>query len=98
MNFREECKQNGISVPLLPGLKLIHAPTQLKRIPKTFNVDLPEELTKEILANPKHTLEIGQRHCLKQCQELLENGAPVLHFYVMNDAKHVVKVIKQLGL
>ncbi len=98
VNFREECKQNGISVPLLPGLKLIHAPTQLKRIPKTFNVDLPEELTKEILANPKHTLEIGQRHCLKQCQELLENGAPVLHFYVMNDAKHVVKVIKQLGL
>ena len=98
VNFREECMQNGINVPILPGLKLIHTPTQLKRIPKTFNVDLPEELTKEILTNPKHTLEIGQRHCLKQCQELLENGAPVLHFYVMNDAKQVVKVIKQLGL
>ncbi len=98
LKFREDCKAMGINVPVVPGLKLIHLPTQLKRIPKTFNVDLPEDLTKEILANPKHTLEIGQRHCLRQCRELLENGAPVLHFYVMNDAKHVVQVIKQLGL
>lgn len=98
VNFRNECQSHGINIPIVPGLKLIHLPTQLKRIPKTFNVDLPEELTQEILANPKHTLEIGQRHCLKQCRELLDAGAPVLHFYVMNDAKHVVRVIKQLGL
>ena len=97
-NFCNESRKLGIQVPIIPGLKLIHQPTQLKRIPKTFNVDLPEDLTKEILANPKHTLEIGQRHCLKQCQELLEQNAPVLHFYVMNDAKHIVQVIKQLGL
>jgi methylenetetrahydrofolate reductase (NADPH) len=98
LKFREDCLSSGITAPIVPGLKLVHMPNQLKRIPKTFNVDLPEDLTKEMLANPKHTLEIGQRHCLKQCQELLENGAPVLHFYVMNDAKHVVQVIKQLGL
>lgn len=98
VNFRTSCKEAGIHVPLVPGLKLIHLPTQLKRIPKTFNVDLPEDLTEEILANPKHTLEIGERHLLKQCRELLAEGVPVLHFYVMNDAKHVVKCIKQLGL
>lgn len=96
--FSQECRKMGINVPIVPGLKLIHLPTQLKRIPKTFNVDLPEELTKEIIANPKHTLEIGQRHCLQQCRELLENKVPVLHFYVMNEAKHVVKIIKKLGL
>ncbi len=98
LHFKEECKKSDINIPIIPGLKLIHMPSQLKRIPKTFNVDLPEDLTQEILANPRHTLEIGQRHCLKQCQELLEKGAPVLHFYVMNDAKHVVQVIKKLGL
>lgn len=98
LNFRMECENHGIQVPIIPGLKLIYLPTQLKRLPKTFNVDLPEDLTREILENPKHTLEIGQRHCLKQCQELLANGAPVLHFYIMNDAQHVLKVIKQLGL
>lgn len=98
LNFRKSCEGLGINVPIVPGLKLIHSPTQLKRVPKTFNVDLPIELTEEILANPRHTLEIGQRHCLKQCRELLEAGAPVLHFYVMNDAKYVVDVIKQLGL
>lgn len=97
-NFNRSCREFGIDVPIVPGLKLIHSPSQLKRIPKTFKVDLPEDLTQEILANPRHTLEIGQRHCLKQCRELLEGGAPVLHFYVMNDAKHVVQVIKQLGL
>lgn len=98
LNFRDECKKVGIGIPIVPGLKLIHQPTQLKRIPKTFHVDLPEDLTKEILANPKHTLEIGYQHCLKQCHELLGNGAPVLHFYIMNDARHIVKLIKQLGL
>lgn len=96
-NFTKECREVGIQVPIIPGLKLIHLPTQLKRLPKSFNVDLPEDLTQEILANPKHTLEIGQKHCLKQCQDLLEKNVPVLHFYVMNDAKHVVNVIKQLG-
>lgn len=98
LNFKKACDEAGISVPIVPGLKLLHSPAQLKRIPKTFNVDLPVDLTEEILANPRHTLEIGQRHCLKQCRELLEAGAPVLHFYVMNDAKHVVEVIKKLGL
>ncbi|MEY4617124.1 MAG: hypothetical protein RJB66_2084 [Pseudomonadota bacterium] len=98
LSFKKACDEAGISVPIVPGLKLLHSPAQLKRIPKTFNVDLPVDLTEEILANPRHTLEIGQRHCLKQCRELLEAGAPVLHFYVMNDAKHVVEVIKKLGL
>lgn len=96
--FSQQCRDLGIQVPIIPGLKLLHLPTQLKRIPKTFNVDLPEDLTKEILANPKHTLEIGQRHCLKQCQTLLEQKVPVLHFYVMNDAKHVMRIIKKLGI
>lgn len=96
--FVEECKNIGIQAPIVPGLKLIHQLPQLKRIPKTFNVDLPVDLTEEILKNPKHIEEIGERHCLQQCRELLERGAPVLHFYVMNDAKKVVRIIKQLGL
>lgn len=96
-NFVKSCHQNGINVPIVPGLKLIHLPTQLKRLPKTFNIDLPEDLSKEILSNPKHTIEIGERHCLKQCRELLEQKAPVLHFYVMNDAKQIVNIVKKLG-
>jgi methylenetetrahydrofolate reductase (NADPH) len=98
LNFVASCREIGIKVPIVPGLKMIHLPTQLRRIPKTFNVDLPEEFTREVLANPKHTQEIGERQLIKQCRELLDAGVPVLHFYVMNDAKHVVRAIKKLGL
>lgn len=97
-NFKNECLKHKINSHLVPGIKVIRNLTQLSRVPKTFHVDLPESLSEEILKNPKHVQEIGIQHCIKQCRELLEKKVPVLHFYVMNDATQVVKVIKELGL
>ncbi len=97
-NYKAECLKNNITAPIVPGLKIIRNLSQISRVPKTFHVDLPESLSEEILKNPKHVQEIGIQHCINQCRDLLENKAPVLHFYVMNDASQVVKVIKALGL
>jgi len=46
--FRENCKTSGIDVPIIPGIKPITRKSQVKMIPRTFNVDLPEELSKEL--------------------------------------------------
>lgn len=97
-NFVRECRELGISVPIVPGLKLVHTQKQMNSLPKTFKIDLPEDLTQEMNQNPNHSLEIGQEYCIKQCRKLLENNVPGLHFYVMNDAQHVVEVVKKLGL
>ena len=80
----------------MPGLKVIKTHNQISTLPKTFHVDFPDQLVDEIVENPKHTEEIGIRWAMKQCQELLEKGAPGLHFYVMNDAHQIVNIYKKL--
>jgi methylenetetrahydrofolate reductase (NADPH) len=96
-DFEERCRGAGITVPIIPGLKVIDRVSQLTRLPKHFHVDLPEELADEITASPEHVREIGVRWCAQQSRELLDRGAPCLHFYVMNDATPVTEVIDRLG-
>lgn len=69
---------------------------QLRSLPKAFYIDLPDDLVNEVLASPEHVEEIGYNWAKRQCIELLEFGAPCLHFYVMNDCKLVTKLVKEL--
>lgn len=92
--FVAACRDAGITVPIVPGLKVLRSPEQLKSIPKNFYVNFPEELSDEIQKNPQHVAEVGKRWAIKQCRELLEKGVPSLHFYVMNDASLVAEVLR----
>lgn len=94
--FVELCRQNGIEVPIIPGLKILTAERQLTSIPSTFNVDIPSELTDAALADPKHVVDIGVEWALKQSQELLAYGVPSLHFYVMQNASAIKKLMAKL--
>lgn len=93
--FKAACAEAGITVPILPGLKIIKNVAQLKTVPKTFNVDLPERLVDEITASPAHVEEIGRRWALEQVQDLIKNGEKNLHFYIMNDAGLVIDLVKK---
>ncbi len=92
-NFCEQARAAGITVPIIPGLKVVKSAGQLKSIPRTFHVDLPGDLVGEIMSSPENASEIGARWTAKQCEELLNKGFMNLHFYVMNDAHLVKKVI-----
>jgi methylenetetrahydrofolate reductase (NADPH) len=94
--FVAACRAQGITVPIIPGLKILRSIPQLKSLPKTFHIDLPDELVDEVTANPNHVEEIGMRWALKQSEELLNAKAPCLHYYVLNDAGAVSDVIKKL--
>ncbi len=96
-NFVDECRNIGIEVPIIPGLKILNNPKQLTSIPKNFYVNIPLELSEEIEENPKHTFEIGVKWCTKQCGELLDRGVNTIHFYIMSGAKGVTKVLKELN-
>jgi methylenetetrahydrofolate reductase (NADPH) len=84
-------------VPIIPGIKVLKSAYQLKSVPRTFHVDLPAELVNDTLANPKQIEEIGVRWCQKQVADLLANGHKNVHFYVMNDAHLVKRVIEGLS-
>ena len=93
-NFKSECRAVGIKVPIVPGLKILNSTKQLSSIPKNFYVNIPNELSSEIEQNPKHVQEIGINWCIKQSEELLNNGVQNIHYYIMNGAKSVTKVLK----
>jgi methylenetetrahydrofolate reductase (NADPH) len=96
--FLEKCREAGINVPIIPGLKPITQLRHLTFMPKFFHVDLPEELT-EALAECKtdaQVAEAGTAWTLQQSRELLEAGAPCLHYFTMGKSTAVKQIVKAL--
>ncbi len=83
--FVERCRENGINVPIIPGLKPLASKKQLIALPKIFNIDLPEALTNEVekCKTDKEVVEIGNQWAIAQCKDLMKADVPVLHFYTM---------------
>jgi len=92
--FVASCREGGIKVPIVPGLKVLRTVAQLRSIPKTFHVDLPNELVDEVLEKPDHVEKIGIEWSKKQVEDLLKNGYNNIHYYIMNDAKIVTDIVK----
>ena len=89
----------GINVPILPGLKIMTSKAHLTGIPKNFYINIPEELTGEILeAKPEHVMEIGVNWAVKQAEELINSGVPCIHFYIMQNPKPVNMLMQKLKI
>ncbi len=83
--FVEECKEYGINVPIIPGLKPIGTKAQLNVIPHFFHINLPDELVQHVekAKSDEEVRRIGVDWCIKQSKELKDAGVPVLHYYTM---------------
>jgi methylenetetrahydrofolate reductase (NADPH) len=90
------CREAGINVPILPGLKPISTKKQLNVIPRTFHVDIPEELSSEVLkCKTDAEVEIvGTEWLLQQSKELKKVGVPGLHYYTLGKPKMIAAVVK----
>jgi methylenetetrahydrofolate reductase (NADPH) len=96
--YLELCREAGITAPIIPGLKILTSEKQLSSVPRTFFVDIPSELADEVLADPAHARDIGIEWAVKQSEELLARGVPSLHFYVMQNAAAIKKLMDRLKL
>jgi methylenetetrahydrofolate reductase (NADPH) len=94
--FLEKCRDHGITVPIVPGLKILTTTGHLKTLPKNFYLNLPDELTGQIDTDPEHVKQIGVEWAQKQSLELMENGVPGLHYYIMGDPQPALDVIGYL--
>ncbi len=96
--YLELCKSAGIEVPIIPGLKPIATKAQLKVLPSVFHIDIPEELTKEVLKckDNSQVKEVGIEWSIQQCKELIKKGVPCLHFYTMSRSETTYKIAKAL--
>lgn len=91
------CREVKIEAPIIPGLKILTTKNQLTSIPKNFFIEIPNALSSEVLeAKPEHAMDIGVEWAARQCEELLNNGAPSLHFYIMQSTKPIEKLFKRL--
>ena len=98
-HFLDVCREEGITVPIIPGLKILTSLKQLNSLPKTFFVEIPDEFAGEVIAaKPEHVVDIGVEWALKQSQELLDRGAPSLHYYVMQSAAAIKKLMAKLKI
>ncbi|RYE22657.1 MAG: methylenetetrahydrofolate reductase [NAD(P)H] [Sphingobacteriales bacterium] len=97
-NYLQRCTENGVNVPVIPGLKPLTNKRQLNMIPSIFNVEVPVDLYTEMMkANtPEACDQVGEEWLLEQCRDLLKNNAPVLHFYTLGKPNVVYNVLKRL--
>ncbi len=97
MEYVRKCREAGITVPIIPGLKPIDNVRQLSSLPKHFHVSMPEDLVDEIMETPEHVKEIGKNWTAKQLEGLMNSGLECIHFYVMNNAKSTVDIIREVS-
>lgn len=97
-NFVEKCRNEGITVPIIPGLKPIATKSQLNLIPHRFKVDLPDDLIKEVIQAKDNEAvnQIGVEWCTHQSKELIKAGVPVLHYYSMGKSNNIVKIAENI--
>ena len=97
-DFVKACKDNGINVPIIPGLKPITNKKQLSVLPRIFHVDIPTDLSNELMkCKTDQDCEIvGAEWLIQQSKELKAFGVPVLHYYTLGKPKVIWNVVKAL--
>jgi len=98
LRFVKACRDHGVTIPIIPGLKILTRKEQLGVIPKIFGVDVPPALAEAVReAEPDRVVEVGTRWALEQAIHLLEAGVPSLHFYVMQNTRPFVSLMERLA-
>jgi methylenetetrahydrofolate reductase (NADPH) len=96
--FVKACREIGITVPIIPGLKPVYNRKQLNVLPKTFHIDLPTDLSIEMLKckTDEEVEKVGTEWLLHQSKDLKKNGVQVLHYYTLGKPHVVANVVKEI--
>jgi methylenetetrahydrofolate reductase (NADPH) len=96
--FVKACRDAGITVPIIPGLKPIYTKKQLTMLPKVFHIDLPTALSNEVTKckTDEEVEQVGTEWLLQQSKELKKFGVPVLHYYTLGRPNLIANVVREL--
>lgn len=96
-DFVRRCREAGIGVPIIPGIKPLATLRHLTLLPQTFGCRIPEELEREVLAHREDKAairRIGTEWAIAQSRELKAAGVPVLHYYPMGKAENIIEIAR----
>jgi len=95
-DFVDSCRKYGITVPIVPGLKPICTIKEINALPQIFNIDIPEDLVKEIqkCKSNDEAFQAGIEWSINQSRELIQFGVPVLHYFTVGIAENIRQIVK----
>ncbi len=96
--FEKLCREEGITVPIIPGIKPLATKKQLTILPSIFHIDIPEDLADAVekCKNNEDVKKIGIEWCIAQSKELKKNGVPVLHYYSMSKSDAIKAIASEV--
>jgi methylenetetrahydrofolate reductase (NADPH) len=97
-DFVARCREIGISVPIIPGLKPVSLKKHLEILPKVFGVTIPDELSL-IISSCRSEAEVYQAGidwAISQSAELKKAGVPAIHYYTMSRPDNIVEIVKKV--
>ena len=97
-DFVKKCREKGIKVPIIPGLKPLATERQLEILPEIFHLEIPLEFVSEArkCANNAAIKQLGIEWAVQQGKELIKAGVPALHFYTMSKSDSVRAIAEKL--
>jgi methylenetetrahydrofolate reductase (NADPH) len=97
-DFVNKCREIGIQVPIIPGLKPLATERQLDILPEIFHLEIPSEFVNEARKCPNNAAikQLGIEWAIQQGKELIQAGVPALHFYTMSKSDSVRAIAEKL--
>ena len=95
--FVDRCRQAGITVPVIPGLKPLSTARQVALLPESFSIDIPVELTESVRRcgdDKEAVYRLGTDWCIAQCRDLIAHGVPAVHFYTMGKTRNITEILR----
>ncbi len=97
--FRDRCERIGLAVPIVPGLLPMTNLAQVRRITALCGASLPEAMVADLAAcgeDEARQFDVGIEFAARQSQQLIDGGAPGIHYYVLNRSQAATAVLNRL--
>jgi methylenetetrahydrofolate reductase (NADPH) len=100
LKYVDICRNKGINVPIIPGIKILTKKSHITTLPRQFFVDVPEKLSDKIqeVSSDKEAMEIGIEWAEHQIEELIQHNVPGIHLYIAFDADAICQLVEELRL
>jgi methylenetetrahydrofolate reductase (NADPH) len=97
-DFVKSCREAGITIPILAGLKPIVTRRDIEVLPQVFHIDIPEELVKEVKKcnTNAEAKEVGIEWTIQQSKELMRYGVPALHYYTIGISDNIQRIARAI--
>ena len=92
----ERCRKAGITVPIIPGLKPMSTQRQIDLLPRSFHIDIPQELVDWMkqTKTADEAYQVGIEWAIRQSRDLLAHGVPAIHYYTMAKTDNVCEIVR----